>query len=142
MVYLGLGSNIGDRRSNIRQAVELIRERVGEIHKLSSLIETEPWGYDSSEKYINAVISLETTLTPLQLLQTTQQIERDMGRTTKSLDGIYADRIIDIDILIYNDLKINTPQLTVPHPQMYRRDFVMQPLKEIADSNNLFTIFQ
>ena len=129
--YLGLGSNLGDRRQNIEKAVTLIGERVGVVICQSSLIETEPWGFDSENTFLNGVILVETALTPRQLLKVTQKIERDMGRRQKSVSGGYADRIIDIDILLYDDLTVDEPDLKIPHPLMHQRDFVMRPLKEI-----------
>ena len=150
-VYLGLGTNLGDREANILKAIELIGERVGTVVRQSSLIETEPWGFESANKFLNAVILCETTKTPREVLRLTQQIERDMGRTQKSLvvsdwplaDGsepkvkskkpkaVYKDRPIDIDILLYGDLTVDEPDLKIPHPLMYQRDFVMIPLKEV-----------
>lgn len=152
-VYLGLGTNLGDREANILKAIELIGERVGTVVRQSSLIETEPWGFESANKFLNAVILCETTKTPHEVLRLTQQIERDMGRTQKSLvvndwplaDGsepkvkskkpkaVYKDRPIDIDILLYGDLTVDEPDLKIPHPLMYERDFVMIPLTEIIE---------
>ena len=105
----------------------------------SSVIETEPWGFESSNKFLNAVVCCETTLTPHQLLGATQQIERDMGRTTKSAKSKtakpkYTDRPIDIDILLYDDITLDEPDLKIPHPLMLQRDFVMIPLREIRDN--------
>ena len=134
-VYLGLGTNLGDREGNIRQAVRLIGERVGEVTRQSSLIETEPWGFESEHRFLNAVILCETSQTPRQVLETTQQIERDMGRkkitNRKSGSRTYSDRPIDIDILLYDDLTVDEPDLRIPHPLMHERDFVMIPLEEI-----------
>ena len=147
-VYLGLGSNLGDKEENIRKAIALIGERVGEVVRQSSLIETEPWGYESENKFLNGVILVETTLSPRQLLKTTQQIERDLGRRKKKnrlnvylskclskRQKSYSDRPIDIDILLYDDLTVDEPDLKIPHPLMQERDFVMIPLKEIIDDN-------
>lgn len=134
-VYLGLGSNIGNRKGLIREAIRLIGLRVGEVVRRSSLIETEPWGFDSPNKFINACICVVTTLSPHEVLAITQQIEREMGRTGKSVDGVYHDRVIDIDILLYDDLKVDEPDLTIPHPKMNEREFVMVPLKEILKNN-------
>ena len=147
-VYLGLGSNLGDKEENIRKAIALIGERVGEVVRQSSLIETEPWGYESENKFLNGVILVETTLSPRQLLKTTQQIERDLGRRKKKnrlnvylskclskRQKSYSDRPIDIDILLYDDLTVDEPDLKIPHPLMHERDFVMIPLKEIIDDN-------
>ena len=136
-VFLGLGSNLGDRQANIERAIELISERVGEVIRRSSLIETEPWGFESENKFLNGVILCETTLTPRQVLRKTQKIERDMGRKKKTAPSaksrIYSDRPIDIDILLYDDLTVDEPDLKIPHPLMQERDFVMIPLKEIGD---------
>lgn len=135
-VYLGLGSNLGDCEANIREAIRLIGERVGQVIRQSSLIETEPWGFESENKFLNGVILCETTLTPRQLLKTTQKIERALGRKKKSTASClqtpnYSDRPIDIDILLFDDLTIDEPDLKIPHPLMHERDFVMIPLKEI-----------
>ena len=134
-VYLGLGSNLGDRNANIEQAIALIHERVGEVVRRSSFIETEPWGFESENKFLNGVILCETELTPRQLLKATQKIERELGRKKKSasshISHLYKDRPIDIDILLYDDLTIDEPDLKIPHPLMEQRDFVMIPLREI-----------
>ena len=136
-VYLGLGSNLGDREANIRKAISLIGERVGLVLRQSSLVETEPWGFESENKFLNGVILVETKLTPRQLLKTTQRIERTLGRKRKSTYSSspsllnYFDRTIDIDILLYDDLTIDEPDLKIPHPLMEQRDFVMIPLNEI-----------
>ena len=129
--YLGLGSNLGDREANIRKAISLIGKKVGLVLRQSSLIETEPWGFESSNKFLNAVILCETTLTPRQLLKVTQSIERQLGRRKKSSASSYSDRPIDIDILLYDDLTVDEPDLKIPHPLMQQRDFVMIPLQEI-----------
>ena len=131
--YLGIGTNLGDREENIRRAYELIGKRVGEIKKRSTLYNTEPWGFASENAFLNSVICVETSLTPRQLLKETQGIEREMGRRKKSRNGEYHDRIIDIDILLYDDITLNEPDLTIPHPLMKEREFVMKPLKEIID---------
>ena len=143
-VYLGLGSNLGDREDNICKAISLIDERVGKVLRQSSLIETEPWGFESSNRFLNGVILCETTLSPREVLKATQKIERELGRKKKSkvegrrskVEGQrskveYADRPIDIDILLYDDWKVDEPDLKIPHPLMQERDFVMTPLKEI-----------
>lgn len=136
-VYLGLGSNLGERKEQLCRAIALIGERVGEVIRQSSFIETEPWGFESENRFLNAVILCETTLSPRQLLRTTQQIERDLGRKKKangkSLNRKYIDRPIDIDILLYDDLTVDEPDLKIPHPLMHERDFVMVPLREIRD---------
>lgn len=132
-VYLGLGTNIGNKRKNMVTAAALLAERAGDVLSLSSFYETEPWGFDSENTFLNAVLELETSCSPMELLHLTQQIEQEMGRTQKS-DGSYHDRIIDIDILLYGNEIIHTEELVVPHPLMQQRLFVMQPLAEIAPS--------
>ena len=138
-VYLGLGSNLGDCRKNLERAIRLIGDRVGQVTRQSLFIETEPWGFESPNKFVNAVILCETTRSPREVLLLTQQIERDMGRR-KMVNGqwsmvngqrIYADRPIDIDILLYDDVTIDEPDLKIPHPLMHQRDFVMIPLEEV-----------
>ena len=134
-VYLGLGSNLGNRRALLKRAVKLIGERVGEVTRQSTFIETEPWGFESANKFLNAVILCETNKTPREVLEATQQIECDMGRQKivhrTSSNRTYTDRPIDIDILLYDDLTVDEPDLKIPHPLMEQRDFVMIPLKEI-----------
>ena len=132
-VYLSLGSNLGDRKDNLAHAIRLIGERVGEVLRKSSFLETQPWGFESDNLFVNACVLCETTLTPRQVLRATQKIERELGRTHKSVNGHYADRLIDIDILLYDDLRVDEPDLQIPHPLMFERDFVMIPLGEIRD---------
>ena len=145
-VYLGLGSNLGDREANIAKAIRLIGERIGRVERQSTLIETEPWGFASPNRFLNGVILCLTERTPREVLQLTQQIERDLGRKQKSKAHdqksknysppiVYADRPIDIDILLYDDLHVQDADLTIPHPLMYERDFVMQPLNEIISDD-------
>jgi len=138
-VYLGLGSNLGDCRKNLERAIRLIGDRVGLVTRQSSFIETEPWGFESPHKFMNAVILCETTRSPREVLLLTQQIERDMGRMKKSVSGGYADRAIDIDILLYDDVTIDEPDLKIPHPLMHQRDFVMRPLNEIKTTKTTKT---
>ena len=149
-VYLGLGSNLGDREQQLRQAVRLVDERVGRVVRQSSFIQTEPWGFQSEHQFLNAAICCLTDKTPREVLQLTQQIERDLGKTKAHATHrpssilhhpssifhlpsslIHHDRPIDIDILLYDDWKVDEPDLKIPHPLMHQRDFVMIPLKEI-----------
>ena len=143
-VYLGLGSNLGDREEHIRKAIAQIGEKVGLVIRQSSLIETEPWGFESENRFLNGVILVETSLTPHQLLRATQKIERELGKRRKHatrrsplnsqfsiLNSQFKDRPIDIDILLYDDLTVDEPDLKIPHPLMHERDFVMIPLNEI-----------
>ena len=130
-VYLSLGSNLGDRKATMRRAIGLLNERAGSIDRQSSFIETEPWGFESTNKFLNMCVRLLTTLSPEQLLLATKQIERELGRTQKSMNGQYHDRPIDIDILMYDDVHLDSDDLTLPHPHMQEREFVMKPLREI-----------
>lgn len=131
-LYLSLGTNLGDRPNNLKSAVELIALQVGTVKAQSDVIETDPWGFESANRFLNMVIKVETNLQPLEALHVTQEIERRLGRREKSVNGQYHDRLIDIDLLIYDDTTMSTPELTLPHPRMYQRDFVMKPLLQIA----------
>lgn len=129
--YLGIGSNLGNKKENIDQAIRQISRKTGKILLQSGYYESRPWGFDSENDFVNVVILIETELEPLDLLAQLQGIEKESGRTRKSDNGVYADRIIDIDILLYDDRVIDLPELKVPHPHMKTRDFVMKPLNEI-----------
>ena len=131
-VYLGLGSNLGNREENLRGALFEIASSVGVVEAVSSFIVTEPWGFESTHTFVNAVCRVQTHLSPMEVLDMTQAIERNLGRTQKSVDGIYSDRLIDIDILLYDDWKVDTPRLVIPHPLMAQRDFVKIPLAELG----------
>lgn len=130
-VYLGLGTNIGNREENILQAYSYIEKKVGSIIRSSSPFHSEPWGFKSKNSFVNTAVCVETPLSPMEVLRTTQEIERDMGRTQKSVDGVYHDRIIDIDILLYDNLHMQSEKLTLPHPHIGERPFVYEPLNEI-----------
>ena len=136
-VYLGLGSNLGNTEENIRIACQLVAERIGTVRQQSDIYRTEPWGFQSDNTFANAVICVETAMKPHDLLSATQQIERNMGRTEKTSHrhgkAYYQDRIIDIDILLYDDMTIDEPNLKIPHPLMRQRDFVMTPLRQLTD---------
>lgn len=129
--YLSLGSNLGDRKQLLHTAINEIAERVGRVEAISSCIETEPVGFDSVHLFLNMAVRVTTELNPYELLKVLKQLERDLGRTRKSHDGVHYDRTIDIDILLYDNLEINSDELQIPHPRMWERDFVMRPLKEI-----------
>lgn len=131
-VYLGLGSNLGNREENLRGALFEIASSVGIVEAVSSFIVTEPWGFESTHTFMNAVCRVQTRLSPMEVLDATQAIERNLGRTKKSVDGVYSDRLIDIDILLYDDWKVDTPRLIIPHPLMAQRDFVKIPLAELG----------
>jgi len=132
-LFVSLGSNIGDKQQNIERAIALIDDKIGSVVKKSSFYTTEPVGFTSDNNFINAAIEVKTDLPIYRILKITQKIERLMGRTQKSFKGVYHDRVIDIDILMYGNKEIHSARLTVPHPRMYERDFVMQPLREITN---------
>ena len=131
-LYLSLGTNLGDRPKNLSSALKLIGKKVGTVVSISDVMETDPWGFDSSNRFLNMVAKVETNLQPFDVLHATQEIERKLGRTKKTVNREYHDRLIDIDILLYDNLAMNTPELTIPHPLMYQREFVMKPLAQIA----------
>ena len=131
MVYLGLGTNLGDKQKNLNDAIRMLGNQVGEVEKVSSVIETEPEGFKSDNMFLNAVVKVRTALSPFEILDITQDVEKSLGRKEKSSNGIYHDRVIDIDILMYDDINISTPRLVIPHPRMTQREFVMTPLAEI-----------
>ena len=113
-VYLGLGTNLGDKAANLHRAVCGISEKIGKVLSLSSFYETAPWGFTSENSFLNAAVCVETSLSPWEVLHRTQEIERMLGRT------------------LYDKEIIQTPELTLPHPLMLQREFVMKPLLEIA----------
>lgn len=134
--YFSLGTNLGNKEENLHTALQYMKERVGSLLALSSFHATAPWGFSSANSFLNAACAMQSPLEPLEVLQATQTIERQMGRTAKSVGGVYADRLIDIDLLLCfrsdgTPLSLSTPSLTLPHPLMHRRDFVMLPLREI-----------
>lgn len=131
-VYLGLGSNLGDRKEHILDAVRLLHERGIKTIQLSSLIETDPVGGPPQGLFMNAVLQGETSLLPQELLLVCLNIETHLGRIRTIKNG---PRAIDIDILLYDDLCIDTPDLTIPHPRMKERDFVMRPWRELNQRN-------
>ena len=133
IVYLALGSNMGDRQAHLRRAINEIEKQVGHVVRQSAFHVTEPVGFQSENLFVNAAVCCHTELSPHELLVVTQRIERQLGRRRKSKNGIYHDRVIDIDILLYDDLIVNDPDLIIPHPRMYERPFVMIPLKEVLE---------
>ncbi len=128
-VYLGIGSNIGDRKRNCLEAVEALKEAGVSIRRVSSLYETEPWGYEKQPRFLNMAVEGETELSPLSLLKKIKEIEQNLGRQESFRWG---PREVDIDILFYNSLVVNEPELKIPHPYIHKREFVLKPLKEIA----------
>jgi 2-amino-4-hydroxy-6-hydroxymethyldihydropteridine diphosphokinase len=128
--YLALGTNLGDKNLNLLMSLAHITEKIGSLSAISSVHETQAWGFESENTFLNMVVRVETPLSPFDVLKTTQEIEKQMGRTAKSVAG-YEDRIIDIDIIFYDDLVYQSETLTLPHPLYREREFVMKPLNEI-----------
>lgn len=141
VIFLGIGTNLGDREANLRTALQLLHERVGECIACSSIYRSAPQGFVSENEFANVVVVCRTDYSPEEVLLITQQIEREMGRTEKSVNGVYHDRVIDIDLLqagsgnqesgIQTQVECNTDTLTLPHPRMHERDFVLIPLREV-----------
>lgn len=130
IVFLGIGTNLGDREGNISKAVEKIKENIGQVSASSSVYETEPWGFRADKDFLNLVLKVETKLTPSGLLKNIHMIESLLGRVRGEIQ--YESRAIDIDILLYEDMVIDEEILKTPHPLMYKRKFVLVPLCEIA----------
>ena len=153
IIYFGIGTNLGNREENLRRAIELLHERVGECMACSSVYRSAPQGFVSENEFANIVAVCESDYSPEEVLLITQQIEREMGRKEKSVDGVYHDRVIDIDLLqargerrkakgdemkgerreVRGDevIRRSGEMLTLPHPRMQERDFVMIPLREV-----------
>lgn len=137
MIYfLSLGSNIGNREQTLQTALLRIEQEVGHVDRCSSFFYSEPWGFESKNAFCNLCCRVETELAPLEVLHRTQEIEKALGRTHKSVDGHYADRTIDIDLIRVYDEKgeeilMSGSVLTLPHPLWEQRDFVKLPLAEI-----------
>jgi 2-amino-4-hydroxy-6-hydroxymethyldihydropteridine diphosphokinase len=131
VVFLGLGSNLGDRRKNILDAALRLKDKGVDPVKLSSMIETAPVGGPPQGLFINAVLKARTCLTPPELLRVVLAVEAGLGRVRTVRNG---PRQIDIDILLYDDRKINSPTLVIPHPRMHERDFVMRPFREVKNA--------
>ncbi|NLL52592.1 MAG: 2-amino-4-hydroxy-6-hydroxymethyldihydropteridine diphosphokinase [Peptococcaceae bacterium] len=130
IAYLSLGSNQGDKRKNLEMAIELLAKSLEiKILSVSSFYETEPWGNVEQDSFLNMALKIDTTLSPLKLLHRCLEIEGILGRKREMHWG---PRIIDIDILIYQDVRVDSDELTIPHPYMEQREFVLAPLREIA----------
>lgn len=132
LVYLSLGSNLGYKKRNLQDAINLISFKVGKVIKSSDYYYSKPDGFSSKNRFVNLVVKVETIMTAFDLLDATEAIERGLGRTDKS-SGVYKDRKIDIDILFFNDEKIITERLVIPHPLIFFRDYVRVPLLEIMN---------
>lgn len=126
---------MGDVEATLRRCNELIGQRVGELVRLSSVVESDPWGFVAEQRFLNQVLVVRTALSPAQLLNATQLIEHELGRIakshTKNGTPVYSSRTVDIDILFYDNQVVNTPSLTIPHPLLHERSFVLTPLCEI-----------
>lgn len=132
MLYLSLGTNLGNREANLQRAIQLIEQHIGQVTHRATPIETAPVGFESTHAFLNSAVAVDTNLPIDEILHTTQRIEREMGRTQKSENGIYHDRIIDIDLLFYGEKIINEDDLRLPHPHLTQRLFVLEPLAEMA----------
>lgn len=130
MIILSIGTNIGNRKQNIKNAVKALDE-IGKVTTISPIYSSEPWGFESENGFYNIALILETSLSPLELLKETQRIEKELGRTAKTTTT-YTDRIIDIDLIDYDNQIIDTDTLTLPHKLMHKRNFVLYPLTDIA----------
>lgn len=132
-VYLGLGTNLGNKEENIEIALKNIEKQIGKILSRSAFYSSEPSGFESENMFLNCAVEISTSLQPYELLTKTQLIEKEMGRLEKSDASGYSDRIMDIDVLFYGNLIVDdVPTLVIPHPFVQQRDFVLQPLSEIA----------
>ncbi len=131
-LFLSIGTNLGNRQLNIDTALNLVGERIGTVLKKSSIIETEPWGFSSENLFYNIAVKVETELQISQILFETKRIEKEMGRTSKSVSEDFCDRIIDLDLIFFDNLVLTTQDLCLPHPKMTERLFVLQPMAEIA----------
>lgn len=128
-VFLILGGNLGERKKNLDEAISLLGKKAGNVKRFSSVYETQPWGVKDQPHYFNQVIEMLTDLSAQGLMTELLQIEKKMGRVREKK---YGSRTIDIDILFFNDAIINTESLTVPHPRLHERRFVLEPMNEIA----------
>jgi len=131
LVYLGLGTNLGNKEQNLLAAINEISKDVGKIICQSAIYTSKPWGFKSENDFMNSVILVETMLNPTEVLSKTQAIEKKLGRTEKTNQN-FADRIIDIDILLFDNIILDTATLKIPHQLLHLRDFVLIPLSEIA----------
>jgi 2-amino-4-hydroxy-6-hydroxymethyldihydropteridine diphosphokinase len=129
-VYIGIGSNLGDREFHCSKAIELLKDAGIKVEKKSKPVETKPWGVEDQPAFINMAVSAETFLEPVELLSALKAIEKTMGRDMDA--ERWGPRVIDLDIIMYDDLVLDSPELTIPHKHMHERDFVLGPLAEIA----------
>ena len=132
-VYIAIGSNIGDKTKNLKTAIEEIDILIGQVTEVSSFFENEPQGFKSDNIFVNACIICKTNLNPLATLKELKKIEKKMGR--KKTNGVYEDRIIDLDIIFYDQLVFNSEKLTIPHKEYKKRNFILIPLAELTPNN-------
>jgi 2-amino-4-hydroxy-6-hydroxymethyldihydropteridine diphosphokinase len=137
--FISLGSNVGDRKKNLGKAIRYINVSVGHIIDLSGIYETEPWGFESDEKFLNMVVEVISDLSPFEMMRNFLEIEKKLGRERFKSER-YTSRTIDIDLLFYQDLIITEPELTVPHPHLHLRRFVLEPLCQI-DPDYIHPVF-
>ncbi len=130
-IFIGLGSNIEPRHDYINQAIALLREKHS-VLSVAEFIETEPWGFEADTKFLNTVLEMQSDSSPRELLHHLQAIEQQLGRAQKSSDKVYHSRTIDLDILYFDRWVVVSPELKIPHSEMYRRNFVLEPLCQIA----------
>lgn len=135
-LIIGLGSNLGDRRKNIEKAIEMIGEKIGGVEAVSSLLETKPWGFESNNRFLNCAVllgkpgsSAPDLISAIRIMEILQSIEHEFGRVRT---GVYADRVIDLDILFFGDLIADVPGLIIPHPKLHQRDFILTSLMELC----------
>lgn len=141
IVYLSIGSNLGNRKQNIRESIQHL-EHVGQIIMYSDFMNSEPMGFESDNYFLNIALKIKTELSPIILLEKLKEIELKMGRLSKN---VVEDRIIDIDIVFYEDITMNEKELTIPHPNYRKRSFVLKPLHELGtvqDSSTFLLIEQ
>lgn len=131
-VYLGIGTNLGNRENNLKEALNMIEAHAGKVRSVSCVYETEPWGFQSDNSFLNIVAEISTSLSPFELLGRLLMIELFIGRVREGEEEGYKSRIIDLDILFYGDEIMETKALTIPHPLLHKRGFVLVPLLEIA----------
>jgi 2-amino-4-hydroxy-6-hydroxymethyldihydropteridine diphosphokinase len=130
-IYILLGTNLGQREVNLLRAIERINQEVGNIVAQSSVLETEPWGFEANQNFLNQALKIECNCSPYDLLLRLKRLEQELGRAAKTING-YESRIIDIDILFFAQEVLSSPDLVIPHPQIQHRFFALKPLSEIA----------
>lgn len=140
-LYIGLGTNLGNKAENIKKAIVSLSNKLGQFTALSSIYQSEPWGFESDDQFFNLVIEFKTDFKPLKVLSITQEIEKELGRLPKKGDS-YESRIIDIDILLFEDQILQTKELTIPHQNIAIRRFVLEPLLEICQNDKILETYQ